>query len=224
MSFGRGFVTGIANKHKTNAKSSTGAELIGANDAKPQMFLTSYFVEAQGFTIDDSVLFRDNLSAMSLVSSKRTKHIRVRYYFVKDRITAGDIVVKHCPTREILADHFTKPLQGALFRKFRAEIQGIPATMDDEEMGWDAPGPFNVPLKAVDTATGIPSPQECVGKDRISALSIGPSPNIGGREGLGNESCQEGTRNDRINIRLQPQIIYCEAANRGLTHDILRQQ
>ena len=70
MSFGRGFVTGIANKHKTNAKSSTEAELIGANDAKPQMLLTSYFVEAQGFTIDESVLFRDNLSAMPLVNSK----------------------------------------------------------------------------------------------------------------------------------------------------------
>ena len=107
MSFGRGSVTGIANKHKTNAKSSTEAELIGANDAKPQMLLTSYFVEAQGFTIDESVLFRENLSAMPLVNSKRTKHIRVRYYFIKDWIAAGDIVVKHCPVREILADHFT---------------------------------------------------------------------------------------------------------------------
>ena len=63
--------------------------------------------------------------------SKLEKHIRVRYYFIKNHISTGDIVVKHCPTAEMLADHFTKPLQGALFQKIRAEIQGITATMTD---------------------------------------------------------------------------------------------
>jgi hypothetical protein len=59
-------------------------------------------------------------------SSKRTKHIRVRYFFIKDRITSGDITLKHFPAKEMIADHFTKPLQGAMFRRFRAEIQEIP--------------------------------------------------------------------------------------------------
>lgn len=87
---------------------------------------TRYFIEAQGFTIDESVLFQDNLSATLLEqnrmasSRKRTKNIRVRYYFIKDRIAVGNIVVKHCPTGVMLADHFTKPMKRALFRKFRA--------------------------------------------------------------------------------------------------------
>ena len=63
--------------------------------------------------------------------SKLEKHIRVRYYFIKNHIYTGEIVVKHYPTAEMLADHFTKPLQGALFQKIRAEIQGITATMTD---------------------------------------------------------------------------------------------
>jgi hypothetical protein len=37
----------------------------------------------------------------------------------------------------MLADHFTKPLQEALFRKFRAEIQGIPHDTNEAELGWD---------------------------------------------------------------------------------------
>ena len=62
---------------------------------------------------------------------KRTNHIRVVYFFIKDRIAVGNIVVKHCPTGEILEDQFTKPLQGEILRKYRAEIQGIPTTTDD---------------------------------------------------------------------------------------------
>jgi hypothetical protein len=85
-------------------------------------------------------------------SSKRTKHTRVRYFFIKDRVSNGDITLKHCPTGEMLADHFTKPLQGALFRKFRAEIQGIPVDTNEAGLGWDRAE------KAAD-----PSPQECVG-------------------------------------------------------------
>lgn len=39
--------------------------------------------------------------------------------------------VDYCPTEEMIADFFTKPLQGALFRKFRAFIMNIPE--DDTE-------------------------------------------------------------------------------------------
>ena len=53
-------------------------------------------------------------------STKNTKHINVRYYFVKDRVETGDVVIEYCPTEEMLGDHFINPLQGTLFSKFRA--------------------------------------------------------------------------------------------------------
>ena len=53
-------------------------------------------------------------------STKNIKHINVSYYFIKYRLENGDVVIEHCPTKEMLGDHFTKPLQGALFRKLRA--------------------------------------------------------------------------------------------------------
>jgi hypothetical protein len=145
MSLGRGSVIGMLKKQKLNIKSSTECELVGVDDASPQMLWTRYFVEVQGYGVKTSILNQDNLSAILLEkkgrasSSKRNKYINVRYFFVKDRIASGDITVEHCPTTEMLADHFTKPLQGTMFRRFRADIQGIPVGMCDADLGWDRP-------------------------------------------------------------------------------------
>jgi len=57
-------------------------------------------------------------------SSKRTKHINVRYFFITDRISKGEVRVEWCPTNDMVADFMTKPLQGSLFRKFRDLIMG----------------------------------------------------------------------------------------------------
>jgi hypothetical protein len=143
MSLGKGSVIGMSKKQKINTRSSTEFKLVGADDAIPQMMWTRYFLEGQGYNVEECILYQDNMSAMLLEtngkqsSSKRTKNIRVRYFFIKDRVSNGDITIKHCPTGEMLTDHFTKPLQGALFRKFRTEIQGIPEGINEAELGWD---------------------------------------------------------------------------------------
>jgi hypothetical protein len=101
MSLGKGSIAGVSKKQKINTWSSTESELVGADDMLPQIMWTRYFIEAQGFNVDESILYQDNLSAMLLEkngkqsSSKRTKHSRVRYFFIKDRIRNGDISVKH---------------------------------------------------------------------------------------------------------------------------------
>jgi hypothetical protein len=162
MSLGKGLITGVSKKQKINTRSSTEAELVGADDMLPQIMWTRYFIEAQGFNVDESILYQDNLSAMLLEkngkqsSSKRTKHIWVRYFFIRDRIVKknGDMSLKHCPTGDMVGDHFTKPLQGAQFRKFRADIQRVPTNMSDLDMGLGQ-----------DEMTKVgPSPQECVEK------------------------------------------------------------
>ena len=73
-------------------------------------------------------------------SKKNTKYINVRYYFIKDQVETGDVVFKHFPTEKILGDHFTKPLQGPLFRKFKTEIMNIPDHLDMGEMAMDRKG------------------------------------------------------------------------------------
>ena len=58
-------------------------------------------------------------------SSKWTHHMNICYFFVMDRIQAGDIWVEYCPTDDMIADFFTKPLQGSKFIRFRDQILNV---------------------------------------------------------------------------------------------------
>lgn len=131
MTFGKGTIMSKSTKQKINTKSSTEAELIGASDMMPQILWTRYFIIAQGFEIDKCILYQDNKSAIlmeengKLSSSQRTRHINIRYFFIKDRIASKEIEVQYCPTDNMLADYLTKPLQGAKFKQFRDMILGL---------------------------------------------------------------------------------------------------
>jgi hypothetical protein len=91
---------------------------------------------AQGYQVQDNILFQDNKSAILLekngkaLSSKRTKHINIRYFFITDRVNKGDVSLVWCPTGDMIGDFMTKPLQGALFRKFRDQIMGVVPAQD----------------------------------------------------------------------------------------------
>jgi hypothetical protein len=79
-------------------------------------------MKAQGFEVRDNILYQDNRSAILLEtngrasSSKHTKHINIRYYYVADRVAKGDLRVVWC--------FLTKPLQlqGKIFVEFLREL------------------------------------------------------------------------------------------------------
>jgi hypothetical protein len=136
---GRGVIHSKSSKQKINVKSSTEAELVGASDFVSQTIWTRNFIEAQGYKVNDSEFFQDNMSAMKMEKNgrqstgQRSRHINIRYFFIKDRVKNGEINLIHCPTAIMIADYFTKPLQGALFVKFRNLIIGIThfSTLDE---------------------------------------------------------------------------------------------
>ena len=109
------------------------------------------------------------MSAMSLeknrkkYSTKNTKHINVRYYSIKDLVETGNVVIGHCLTEKMLGGHFTNPLQGALFRNFRAEIMSIPDDLDMGEMGMDGKVLKGGITCKLHNETDPKCPQECVG-------------------------------------------------------------
>ena len=53
-----------------------------------------------------------------------SRHIDIRYFFVKDRVDKGEFRIEYCNRDDMIADFFTKLLQGHLFRKFRDFIMG----------------------------------------------------------------------------------------------------
>ena len=81
-------------------------------------------MEEQGYDVGPLKLKQDNQSGMVLMNkgfsaSEKTRHIATRFFFVKDRIDKGEVVLEYLPTGEMVADIMTKPLQGELFRKMR---------------------------------------------------------------------------------------------------------
>jgi hypothetical protein len=136
LPLGRGFPIVSSTKQKLNTRSSTETEVVGVDDFMPAVCWTRYFLEAQGYTVTDNVLYQDNKSAILLEkngkasSTKRTKHINIRYFFITDRVNKGDVSLAWCPTGDMIGDYMTKPLQGALFRKFRDQIMGVVPTND----------------------------------------------------------------------------------------------
>ncbi|GKA90315.1 retrovirus-related pol polyprotein from transposon TNT 1-94 [Tanacetum coccineum] len=71
-------------------------------------------------------IFCDNTSTIAisnnLVLHSRTKHIDIRYHFIKDHILKGDIELHFIPTKYQLADIFTKPLDEPTFTRLKAEL------------------------------------------------------------------------------------------------------
>ena len=114
-------------KQKINTKSSSEAELVGISDATGQIIWAREFLEHQGYAMGPAVVKEDNEAAIALANkgastSERTRHIGVRYFFIKDRIKSKEIVMEHLGTEDMIADILTKPLQGELFRKLRGQL------------------------------------------------------------------------------------------------------
>jgi hypothetical protein len=55
-------------------------------------------------------------------SSKQTKHIKAKYFFIKHYYDAGEIDLKYCHTNKMWADILTKPHQGTKFNKMCAVL------------------------------------------------------------------------------------------------------
>jgi hypothetical protein len=163
MSLGKGSVVSMSKKQKLNTRSSTEAELVGVDDAMPRILWTRYFLKAQGYDTQPSTLFQDNQSTILLAnngttsSSKRTRHIDIRYYFITDRFKKNEINIEYCPTKEMIGDFFTKPLQGALFYKLRARVLNLS------------------PDGVLPVSSTFASPQECVG-DKVGDYRLPACP------------------------------------------------
>ncbi len=136
---GLGFPISSSYKQKLNTH-LTESKLVGIDNMMSLIIWSWNFLKAQGYVVVDNILHQDNRSAILLEqngkmsSGKRTKHIAIGYFFVTDRIRSGEISLKWCPTGEMIVDFLTKPLQGAMFRKFRDLLMGVVPTENTNEL------------------------------------------------------------------------------------------
>jgi hypothetical protein len=133
LTMGTGFPLTTSKKQKLNTMSSTETEVIGVSEVMPGVMWTKYFLDAQDYGVTNSVVFQDNETAIlletngKLSSGRRTRHIHMRYFFITDRVAKGELSVEWCPTEDMTGDFLTKPLQGAMFKRFRDLIMGVVA-------------------------------------------------------------------------------------------------
>jgi hypothetical protein len=124
ITLGGGAIHVKSSKQKLNSKSSTEAELIALSDYSSQVIWTREFLHHQGLSMSPALIYQDNKSTIALVERGRpaaelSRHINIRYFFIKDRIESGELQLEFKPTLEMVADILTKPLQGEHFRRLR---------------------------------------------------------------------------------------------------------
>jgi Reverse transcriptase (RNA-dependent DNA polymerase) len=119
-----------SSKQKIVTRSSTEAELVAISDSLSQVLWTREYMLSSGVPLGPVILYQDNLSTIFLANkgrstNEKTRHIKIRYFFIHHYIDMKEITIVHMPTAKMIADIMTKPLHGALFNKLSAVLSGM---------------------------------------------------------------------------------------------------
>jgi hypothetical protein len=113
-------------KQNSVALSTVKAEYIATGHCCTQLLWMRQTLRDYGYKLTKVPLLCDNESAIRMadnpVEHSCTKHIAIRYHFLRDHQQRGDIEIAYVSTKEQLADIFTKPLDEKTFTKLRNEL------------------------------------------------------------------------------------------------------
>ena len=118
--------------HKTQpiaTRSSSESELVAASYIVEYGLWVTYMLDELGFGKRMIELEQDNTSSISFVKRgrgtfSRTKHIKVRWFWITMLMEDGELSIKHVPTQEMTADILSKPLPYAAFLKLLFKLVG----------------------------------------------------------------------------------------------------
>ena len=119
-----------SSKQKIVTRSSTESELVAISDSLLQILWMREYMLNAGILLGPAILFQDNMITIFFANkgrstSERTRHIKIRYFFIHHYINTNEIVVVHMPTADMIADIImTKPLHNALIDKLCAVLSG----------------------------------------------------------------------------------------------------
>lgn len=112
------------------ATSTAEAELISASLATQEAIHLRMLLGEMGLRQGPIKIYEDNQPCIKIaenpINSDRTKHIHVRYFFVRERVQRNEITLEYMPTDRMLADCLTKSLEAPKVVAFRKVIMGTP--------------------------------------------------------------------------------------------------
>ena len=127
FSLARGAVSWLSKKQATVALSTAEAEYVALSTATQEAIWLRRLLTDVGEPLEEPiVIHEDNQGAIAMaknpVDHARTKHIDIRYHFVREGVQNGVIVLKYVATDEMIADILTKPLPKHRFEKLVTEL------------------------------------------------------------------------------------------------------
>jgi hypothetical protein len=116
----------LSRAQKTVALSSTKAEYMAMSDCSRQGVWIKSLLSELGIDLKSIPICGDNQGSIFIASNpvqeRRTKHIDIRYHFIRERVEEGIVEVFFVDGNDNPADMFTKNLGHAKFLKFRSQL------------------------------------------------------------------------------------------------------
>jgi hypothetical protein len=107
----------------TVALSTTEAEYMASVDASKQALWLQQLLQELQFNFDTITLYNDNNGCIGLsknpINHEKTKHIAMRHHFLREQVQAGNITVKHVPSKLNIADILTKYVPKDQYQQLR---------------------------------------------------------------------------------------------------------
>jgi len=126
-------VVWLSKKQPCVSLSTTEAEYIALCAATQEAIWLKSLATSMGINISKVTIMEDNQGCIALAKNTgnhgRTKHIDIKYHFIRDQVKAQNVELVFCPTTEMTADILTKPLDRVKFERFRSQL-GLVAKND----------------------------------------------------------------------------------------------
>ena len=118
MVMGCGAIPSYSRRIKVNTRSSTETELVSVDAYMPYVLWSLYFIQARGYKVKYAEINQDNISAQMLETngkfsrSRKTKHIKAKFSFIKDKVDSREVKIVDCPAGVMWADVITNHYRG----------------------------------------------------------------------------------------------------------------
>ena len=128
--YGSSLISWASRKQPVVTLSSAEAEYVAATSASCQaVWLRRLMNDLSPKKLEPTPIYCDNSSAITLsknqVFNKKSKHIDIRYHFIRELVNEDVITVKFCKSADQQADIFTKPLGTETFVSLRSKLSVV---------------------------------------------------------------------------------------------------
>ena len=117
-------VTWKSKKQSCVALSTAEAEYMALSSAAQEaVWMRELISDLRNPPATSTEILEDNQSVISMAKNPqfhgKTKHINIKYHFIREQIANGTICLKYCPTEDMLADLLTKGIGPEKFERLR---------------------------------------------------------------------------------------------------------